>query len=847
MLAGIAELHRNLTLDVPVSQRARVPEGQLEHWGRLEILERIGRGSFGEVYRAWDSKLDREVAVKLLRAGGEQPASSENTSSGLPTSSVGGGQPAETTVLKEARLLARVRHPNVVTVFDADEIEGRVGLWMEFIHGRNLEQILGERKKFDDREVTQIGIELCRALSAVHDAGLLHRDIKAQNLMQAVDGRLVLMDFGTGRELEETPASNVDAAGTPLYLAPEIFDGAQATVRSDIYSAGVVLFHLLTGAYPVRGATVKEVGEAHARGERLDLAARAPGVNRALAAAISRAIEADPSKRFESARDMLAALENAQRGAAAHKAKRYRLALAGVSVIALALVVATGALRRSPNRDPKSPGGSAAYFGSTPEKRAVQTPNAMMIGTPSPDGRYLPYSEAGTGNLGIYEFATGASRVLTHSGDGGDGRYATESIVSADSSQIAYSWNESSCDCTQLRVIDAGGANDRVLYGGPGVPEILPLEWSDDGRQILGTRQSGTGETDVVLVSVPEGSVRVVRSLPGIVGKVTLSPDGRYIAYDRAEDSKDSDRGIYLSSSDGGQEIPVVTGAQYDSDPMWTPDGSGLVFSSTRTGGPGLWLQPIGDGRANGPPRLLDKEMGPFAPITLTRRGSLFYNHRTGLMDVYTAPIDPATGDVTGEPANAAKNVLGSNISADWSPDGDTLAFVSWRTSGRNILVFRSMRTGIERELQLDLSVANGARWSPDGRFIAVGGRDRRGVRGLRLVDPESGAIVSAVSIAYTSLAWDGDGVHAYVNHYPKSVSKIDVRTGEEEVLYEPPPDSVPGSLSLSPDGRWLAFGFYLRSARTSRLILIPTGGGPPEISSTSRGPGHARSRGVDP
>jgi tetratricopeptide (TPR) repeat protein len=344
-LAGIAELHRGLMGDSPARTGQRVPEGQLERWGRLEILERIGRGSYGEVYRAWDPKLDREVAVKLLHAGKRQPASIGSTDSAAATSSV--GEPVGATVLQEARLLARVRHPNVVTVYDADEIEGRVGLWMEFIHGRNLEQILVERKKFGEREVTSIGIELCRALSAVHDAGLLHRDIKTQNLMQAGDGRLILMDFGTGRELEKTPAPSVDTAGTPLYLAPEIFTGGQASIRADIYSTGVLLFHLLTGAYPFRGATIEEVGEAHASGQRLGLEARAPGVSRPLAAVIGRALEPDPSKRFASAREMLAALGYVQREteeltARRHSAHAFRRAALIAAGFALAIVLVAG-------------------------------------------------------------------------------------------------------------------------------------------------------------------------------------------------------------------------------------------------------------------------------------------------------------------------------------------------------------------------------------------------------------------------------------------------------------------------------------------------------------------------
>jgi serine/threonine-protein kinase len=282
VVAGIAGLHR-----------AAAAEPALTQWGRLRVLEAIGVGSFGEVYRAWDTKLDREVALKLLRTDGAAPQGAA--------------------VLEEARLLARVRHPNVATVFDADEIDGRVGLWMEFIHGRTLEQILTERERLDDREVVRIGIELSKALAAVHEAGLLHRDIKAQNLMQSDDGRLVLMDFGTGWDLEGSGAAVLDAAGTPLYLAPEIFGGAQPTAQSDIYSAGVLLFHLLTGSYPVRGRSIEEVRSAHLRGERLSLATQSPRVPRSLASAIGRAIEPEQSKRFSSASEMLAALETARR------------------------------------------------------------------------------------------------------------------------------------------------------------------------------------------------------------------------------------------------------------------------------------------------------------------------------------------------------------------------------------------------------------------------------------------------------------------------------------------------------------------------------------------------------
>ena len=252
-----------------------------EQWGHLRILERIGRGAFGDVYRAWDTRLDREVALKLLPAG--------------PSS----GDCGVSAIIHEGRLLARVRHPNVVTIYGAEQISDQIGLWMEFVRGQTLEQILDERKVVGAAEAAGIGLELCHAMSAVHGAGLLHRDIKTHNVMQAEDGRTVLMDFGTGRELGDDAPS--DLTGTPLFLAPEVLDGQQATVQSEIYSLGVLLYHLVTGSYPVHARTVRGVRRAHERGERTDVRTARRDVPARLARVIERAIDPRPEQRYESA------------------------------------------------------------------------------------------------------------------------------------------------------------------------------------------------------------------------------------------------------------------------------------------------------------------------------------------------------------------------------------------------------------------------------------------------------------------------------------------------------------------------------------------------------------------
>ena len=263
-------------------------------WGPLTLLEHVGRGSFADVFRAWDTRLDREVALKLLPDREASP--------------VGPGS----SVIGEARLLAKVRHPNVVTVHGAERLDGHVGIWTEFIHGHTLAHLAGQHGPFSADEASAIGIDLCRALAAVHQAGLLHRDIKAQNVMREEGGRIVLMDLGACKErMSAALAPGGDLTGTPLYLAPEAWHGGDATPQTDIYGLGVLLYHLVTGAYPLSGSTLHEVREAHRAGRRTRLRDARPDLPHSFIDAVERALAPDPATRYESAGAFEAALKQA--------------------------------------------------------------------------------------------------------------------------------------------------------------------------------------------------------------------------------------------------------------------------------------------------------------------------------------------------------------------------------------------------------------------------------------------------------------------------------------------------------------------------------------------------------
>jgi predicted Ser/Thr protein kinase len=292
IINDVANLHRadaiNLLTEMPTAPAlAPVAGGVPETWGKYTLADRVGAGSYGAVYRAWDSDLERDVAIKILHARFGDTRLKDN-------------------LLREGRALAKIRHDNVVRVLGVESHDDRVALCMEFVKGQTLDEIV-RRGTLNAREAIAIGEDLCRAVAAVHRAGYLHRDIKAKNVMRDDTGRIVLMDFGTGR-LAESPAGRSDRAGTPLYMAPEVLDNAPASPSTDVYSLGVLLYHLVTGDYPVDARTIDQLREAHANRRHRWLSERRPDLPVPFIQVVEKAIALDPQDRYESPGELLAAL-----------------------------------------------------------------------------------------------------------------------------------------------------------------------------------------------------------------------------------------------------------------------------------------------------------------------------------------------------------------------------------------------------------------------------------------------------------------------------------------------------------------------------------------------------------
>lgn len=293
-------------------------EPPARRWGDLHLRRVIDEGAFGTVYVAWDPKLETDVALKVLK----------------PDRATASGD-----LLTEARRLARVRHPHVVTVHGADVVDGSVGFWMELLRGETVDRWLQVRGPMSAGEASVLGIAMAQALAAVHATGIVHGDVKDRNVIREHGGRYVLTDFGAARRVAASSGdSSFRITGTPRYMAPEVLRGAPPTPAADIYGLGVVLYHCVTEGFPVGGSTMDEVRAAHAQGVRTRLRDARPDLPAPFVAVVERALSPQPDERFGTAGEMELALSRAS-----GHAPGLSVGLAAVGLLAAIAVVAGGA------------------------------------------------------------------------------------------------------------------------------------------------------------------------------------------------------------------------------------------------------------------------------------------------------------------------------------------------------------------------------------------------------------------------------------------------------------------------------------------------------------------------
>ena len=260
--------------------------------GRYRLEQPLGHGGMASVFAGRDAELDRPVAVKLL------------------AESLTGDESFRKRFVREARLAARLSHPNVVSVYDAGEDDGRPYIVMEYVEGENLAEVLSRRGRLPPEEARGLALQAARGLAHAHEAGLVHRDVKPQNLILRADGVLKIADFGIARAAEATALTQAGTVlGTAAYLAPEQALGEQVTAAADVYSLGAVLYELLAGRPPFEFESLADLAAKQSRMEVTPVREFSPDVPQQLEDVVMHCLARNPAYRPASGGQLAAELE----------------------------------------------------------------------------------------------------------------------------------------------------------------------------------------------------------------------------------------------------------------------------------------------------------------------------------------------------------------------------------------------------------------------------------------------------------------------------------------------------------------------------------------------------------
>ncbi len=783
-------------------------------WGEIShyrVIEKIGEGGMGVVYKAEDTKLERPVALKFLANHAmEEPD-------------------LRARFIREAKAAARLDHPNICSIFEIDEVNGQIFLAMAFLEGQTIKEKIRERP-LKLIEALDLTIQTAEGLRAAHEKGVVHRDIKSANLMVSPRGRVKIMDFGVAQVADGTKLTMGSAMlGTPAYMSPEQAKREPTDRRTDIWSLAVVLYEMVTGRVPFESDQNTAALHAIIHDDHEPITAVRVGLPIEVDHIVGKALAKNRDERYQHVDDLLVDLRALKgrwdEGSRGQFSATPPLALRDRRHVWIAAALAVGALAVAAsvpfgNSDPTA----EAPQGSLEAVPLTTYPGSEGFPSLSPDGSHVAFSWDGPTqtNHDIYIQGATAGRPLQLTSDP---LTDTSPAYSPDGEHIAFARILDDAR-SQVIVIPTLGGRERVL--GPllsqravGVPGPY-FSWTPDSKWLVTPALEPRPAGGLDLLSVETGERRPLIQSQDAADSFpygVISPNGKTLAYvnhpnlfviDLSRDLQTVGRATQLTFDSGRLRIT----------PTWTRDGRRIVYAVMEGASRrGLWVVA---------PEVPGQERFVGLPGDSIKQPSIAALNDRMAYASHEPNVNLWRLDLQGEIAVGLTRLASSTLvdtNAHFSPDGKRIVFASWRSGSRDIWIADADGTSPTRIAALEGGVSGTPKWSPDGRWIAFDARlgDRLDVY---LADLRGGRIkrLTGSTTADAAPNWSSDGAWVYFKSRRTGESciwKVPVGGGDAvQVTSEPALQAAE-----SPDGRWL---YYVGDHDNRGLWKMPAEGGEP-------------------